>query len=247
MTRPSTLALLITLAALCAGGSASAADRPGAALQFAQGQTSVKLQGKVQGDADASYTVEARAGQTLAVSLATKHGSLNVNVIAPGASEAMFIGSTQGRQARVMLPADGAYRVQVYLMRSAARRHESAAFSLEVAVTGRPLPALPFTVDAPVAGTRFHAVAEVPCDTLGAAPGARCEAGVVRRGRDGTATVALRSDDGSLRRSVLFVQGKPVASDSAQPINASRQGDTTVLRIGTDERYELPDALLIGG
>jgi hypothetical protein len=48
-------------------------------------------------------------------------------------------------------------------------------------------------------------------------------------------------------RNVLFVKGQPVASDSAQPMTSSRQGDLITVRFGSDERYELPDALLAGG
>jgi hypothetical protein len=136
--------------------------------------------------------------------------------------------------------------VQVYLMRNAARRNESAAYTLDVAVTGQPLAPLPSAQDALVPGTRFHASAAVPCQTLGGAAGASCQAGVIRRGRDGTATVELRGASG-LVRNVLFVKGQPVASDSAQPMTSSRQGDLVTVRFGDDERYDVPDALLTGG
>jgi hypothetical protein len=46
---------------------------------------------------------------------------------------------------------------------------------------------------------------------------------------------------------VLFVKGQAVASDSAQPVTASRQGDGVTVRVGDDERYDVPDALLTGG
>lgn len=48
-------------------------------------------------------------------------------------------------------------------------------------------------------------------------------------------------------RHVLFVKGQAVASDSAQPMTSSRQGDLITVRFGGDERYDLPDALLTGG
>lgn len=246
MNRLVASAVLIVLAAsapLCA----QAADPPAKSVTFATGHTTAHLRGQVAGDAGATYAIDGRAGQTLSVVLESRNTSLNLNLIAPDASEAMFIGSTQGRQARVMLPADGRYRVQVYLMRSAARRQERAAFSLQVAVSGQALPPLPAAQDARVAGTPFHAVSEVPCRMPGTAPGALCRAGVVRRGHDGTATVMLRHPAGEPRRSVLFVQGRPVASDSAQALHASRQGDLHLLDLGSDEHYELPDALLTGG
>jgi hypothetical protein len=68
----------------------------------------------------------------------------------------------------------------------------------------------------------------------------------VRRGRVGTATVEMRRANGRVRN-VLFVKGQAVASDSAQPMASSRQGDVTTVRFGSDERYDVPDALLSGG
>lgn len=107
-------------------------------------------------------------------------------------------------------------------------------------------PPLPATNDALVAGTGFHAAGTVPCLILGAGAGAGCKAGLIRRGRDGTGTVELR-DPNTLVRNVLFIKGQPVASDSAQPMTSSRQGDTVAVRFGSDERYDLPDALITGG
>jgi hypothetical protein len=248
MNRLTTLAVLLVLVATLpatalAAGEAGAPQ--GKAVQFSKGKSSAQLRGSIKGDRDATYTVNARAGQTLAVSLTSTNASLYFNVSAPGSQESMFIGSSQGAKASVILPVDGSYVVQVYLMRNAARRNESASYTLEVAVTGQPLPPLPAAQDALVPGTRFHATATVPCQTLVAAAGS-CQANVTRRGRDGTATVELRSGSG-FARNVLFVKGQPVASDSAQPMTSSRQGDLTTVRFGSDERYDVPDALLTGG
>jgi hypothetical protein len=70
---------------------------------------------------------------------------------------------------------------------------------------------------------------------------------VIRRGRDGTGTVEIA---GTLRCSILFVGGKPVASsaqDVNEPLTYERKGDTTTVRLGAEERYEIPDALVRGG
>jgi hypothetical protein len=69
----------------------------------------------------------------------------------------------------------------------------------------------------------------------------------MRRGLDGTGTVEI---PGAVKRSILFVKGKPVASNAqatTDPMTFERQSDTTVVRLGRDERYEIPDALLTGG
>lgn len=229
---------------------ALAAGEPGAtqrkAIQFAPGKSSAQVRGSIKGDGDAEYTINARAGQTLAVSLKSTNASLNFNISPPDSKEGMFIGSVQGAKASVMLPADARYVVQVYLMRNASRRNESATYTLDVAVTGRPLAPLPAAQDALVPGTHFHATAALSCQTLGTQAGASCKADVIRRGRDGTATIVLNGANG-LVRNVLFVKGQPMASDSAQPMTSSRQGDLVTVRFGSDERYDVPDALLTGG
>jgi hypothetical protein len=248
MNRLTAIAVLLVLVATLpatALAAGEAGESQGKAVQFSKGKSSAQLRGSIKGDRDATYTVNARAGQTLAVSLTSTNASLYFNISAPGSQESMFIGSSQGAKASVILPVDGSYVVQVYLMRNAARRNESASYTLEVAVTGQPLPPLPAAQDALVPGTRFHATATVPCQTLVAAAG-NCQANVTRRGRDGTATVELRSGSG-FARNVLFVKGQPRASDSAQPMTSSRQGDLTTVRFGSDERYDVPDALLTGG
>ena len=249
MTRQLASAALIALVALgpLTVHAAAEAGPHRQAVQFAKGASSAQLRGTIKGDGDVDYTVNARAGQTLTVRLKSSNASLYFNINPPGSADvSMFIGNLQGAEAKVMLPADGSYVVRVYLMRNAARRNESAAYTLDVAVTGQALAPLPAAQDALVAGTRFHATAAVPCQTPGADAGASCKAGVIRRGRDGTATVELRGANG-LVRNLLFVKGQPVASDSAQPMTSSRQGDLVTVRFGSDERYDVPDALLTGG
>jgi hypothetical protein len=227
-----------------AGGDASIRSQT---VQFAKGASSARLGGTIKGDDAVDYRVSARAGQTLSVALKTSNASNYFNVMPPGSNDvAMFIGSSSGSVARLLLPSDGVYVVRVYLMRNAARRSELGRYTLTIGVTGQALPPLPAAQDALVPGTPFHATATVPCQTPGADTGADCKAGVIRRGRDGTATVELRGARGWVRN-VLFVKGEPVASDSAEPMTSSRQGDVVTVRFDGDERYEVPDALLTGG
>jgi hypothetical protein len=74
----------------------------------------------------------------------------------------------------------------------------------------------------------------------------QCETNVIRRGYDGSATVEIPQPSGGKRR-ILFVHGKPVASDAPDPLSVMRRGDVTVVKVGTDERYDVPDALVSGG
>ena len=96
----------------------------------------VILSGSVKGDDTAEYTVSGAAGQILSVDLLAENGGLNFNITPKDAAEALFIGATSGTVADVTLPAAGDYVVQVYLMRSAARRDEEARYTLGIGLAG---------------------------------------------------------------------------------------------------------------
>ena len=226
-----------------------AAGDPGIRIEtvrFAKGATSAQLRGSIKGDAGIDYRIDARAGQTLTVTMKPSNASNYFNILPPGSDAAMFIGSTSGTEAKLMLPTDGTYVVRVYLMRNAARRNESSNYTLTVGVTGAPLAPLAASRDALIPGTRFHASAQVACTPPYDPKPQQCEAYVIRRGVDGTATVEIRLPGSTLRR-ILFVAGAPVASDATDAIAHSREGDDTVVKFGADERYRIPDAFVRGG
>lgn len=229
--------------ALLALGSppVQAADRS-ETVRFAKGQSATRLAGTLKARDGVAYRVGAAAGQTLQVTMTGSNASAYFNVALAGAPWAMFVGSTSGNAASLVLPTDGTYVVNVYLMRNAARRDETSCYTIDLAVTGAPLKSLPGARDAKIRGTPFHAQAAVPCH----ATGGSCDAFVVRRGTDATATVELRGAAGLVRR-VLFVKGQPVATDTFDALSSERSGDRTMVRVGSDERYEIPDALFTGG
>lgn len=245
-------ATLATLAAFALVTTTLAADGPAAArkerVSFARGAMSATIQGTLKGDGDVDYLVRAAAGQTLRIEFRASHGQNNFNVLPPGSTNVAMYSSrdTGERSYEGLLPADGDYTIRVWLDRPAARRHESSKYTLTVAVSGKPLAPLSATQDAKVAGTAYHATATVPC-LLPYQPGVKsCDAGVIRRGRDGTATFEAIGRDGVQRR-ILFVQGKPVTADAMAALTFSRRDDLTTVRIGDDERYDIPDAFLTGG
>ena len=217
-------------------------------VQFAKGASSAVAKGQLKGDATVDYAVRAGAGQTLAVTLKGTNPQNYFNVNPPESEASMFVGSTSGNGFTGVLPADGDYVIRVYLMRAAARRNESSDYTLTIGVTGSTLAPLPASKDAVLPGTPFHASAKIACvPYLDLEKKQReCEAFVIRRGFDGTATVEI-PQPGVGRRRILFVKGKPVASDSADPLTFTRQGDVTTVKLGADERYEIPDALVAGG
>ena len=216
-------------------------------VTFAKGATSATIKGQVKGAADVDYLVRAAAGQTLSVSLKVSNRSNYFNVLPPGSQDvAMYVGQT-GEAYSGMLPADGDYAVRVYLMRNAARRNEMSGFTLTITVTGKALAPLPASQDALLPGTPFHASGSITCLPMpyGDTKPQQCEAFVIRRGVDGTATVEIPSK--GIRRRILFVKGKPVASDSSETMTVTRKGDVTVVKFESGEYYEIVDAMIFGG
>jgi len=248
MTRHSTtgVALLVSVTALGAVAVAQVASIRKETVRFAKGAAEATIAGRLQGDQTIDYLVGASAGQTLAVALKKTNPQTYFNVLPPGSEDvAMHVGQDGGAYTGV-LPDDGNYVVRVYLMRAAARRNEKSDYTLTVGVTGTALAPLAASKDALVPGTRFHASARVACTPpFEAAPG-ECEAFVVRRGGDGSGTVELRAKGRVVRR-ILFVAGKPAASDANEALTASRAGDDTTVTFGSGERYVIPDALVRGG
>jgi hypothetical protein len=218
------------------------------AVAIAKGTSSQTLKGSIKGDQDHNYLVNARAGQTLTVDFKPNNASAYFNVTAPGADSAMFIGSSSGNRFSGPLTVSGRHVVQVYLMRNAARRNETANYTITIGVTGAATAAAAAprpSQDALVAGTSYNATAEIPCITSEGVAKSRCKAGVMRMAGD-EATVEIKTANGG-QRHIYFKNGQPDSSDADAPMRATRQGDTNIIRIGTVEVYEIPDALVVGG
>jgi hypothetical protein len=243
----SAMAVAVTCMQLCSGTAQADAGIRQEKVQFAKGASSAVIKGQLKGDATVDYTVRASAGQTLSAKLQKSNAQNYFNVMPPGsAGSAMFVGDS-GDDFTGVLPADGDYTVRVYLMRPAARRGESSNYTLTIGVTGKALTPTPASKDALVPGTPYHASARIQCVPAYESAPRACDAFVVRRGFDGTATVDIPGS--AEKRSILFVKGKPVASNAQalDTLSSERKGDTTIVKLGTTERYEIPDALVSGG
>jgi hypothetical protein len=105
-------------------------------VQFAKGTSSRTLASSVKGYATVNYLVDVRAGQTLKVSMKTNNASSYFNITAPGADEALFVGSASGNSYAGKIASSGVYKVQVSLMRNAARRNETASYTLTIGAKG---------------------------------------------------------------------------------------------------------------
>ena len=95
----------------------------------------------------------------------------------------------------------------------------------------------------------FDATGSLPCAQAAGQPMGQCEFGVARAG-GGYATVVIRRPDGRTR-AIFFRMGKPIGADTSQAdgypeFRATKESDLHRIRVG-DERYEVPDAVVLGG
>jgi hypothetical protein len=105
-------------------------------VSFPAGSTGATITGAITGDDAVRYLLGARAGKSMMVEMTTTNASAYFNITAPGATEALHIGSVAGNSFDGTLPAGGNYAVEVYLMRNAARRNETAEFAITFRITG---------------------------------------------------------------------------------------------------------------
>jgi hypothetical protein len=96
---------------------------------------------------------------------------------------------------------------------------------------------------------RFDATGTVPCAQHAGQPTTQCKFGVSRAG-GGYATVVITRPDGRTR-AIFFRMGIPIGADTSQAdghgrFKAGKESDLNLIRVG-DERYEIPDAAVLGG
>jgi hypothetical protein len=219
-------------------------------VRFEKGGSSATIKGSLKGYKVIDYKLVAKAGQTMRVTLKTSNLSNYFNVLPPGSKDvAIFVGSTNGNEWTGSLSDDGEYSIRVYLMRSAARRSETANYTLTISVTGiaAAAPALGAAPsgDAKVKGTPFHATGQVPC-SMGSAPqgSAQCDFGVIR-GEPGNAKVHV-TPPGGFERVLTFVAGK-VTADSGTTVKVTKNGDVWSVDVNDYEHYRIPEAVISGG
>ncbi len=214
-------------------------------VQFKKGSAEATIKNRIKGYEVVDYLLGANAGQTMSVNLKTNNGANYFNVLPPGSDAAIATGEILGNKWTGTLPVDGDYRVRVYLMRSAARRNETANYTLSVGITGR--------ADAKVAGTPYHATGNVPC-SVGTDPkgSAQCSFGVIRSA-PGQAEVHLASPgyDVTLHKDKLrvlkFAGGKVTSSDPNEKVTFEKQSDEWSINVNDFHYYVIPEAVINGG
>jgi hypothetical protein len=105
-------------------------------IKFDAGATSTTINGTVKGYESGSYLVHGKAGQMLKVKLSSTNSSLYIGIQDPstkvGIHGGPLYGSTQEWSGT--LPRDGDYLIDIYLMRSNARRGKTAPYTVEISL-----------------------------------------------------------------------------------------------------------------
>ncbi len=133
-------------AVLVAIGLALAATPPASAQATQQRQIllvidhPIRLRGSVHGSELVNFRFDATEGTQLSIAMASDNPSAHFNFYGPIGTagmpdEAIFTGSTSGREFVGRIPQSAAYVVRVHLMRATARRNEEAYYRLDMRLT----------------------------------------------------------------------------------------------------------------
>ena len=142
------------------------------------------------------------------------------------------------------------------LGRNAARRQESAAFTLTVGITGKAAGATAGDArpwDAKVHGTPYHATGTVPCSVGPDPKGAsQCSVGVIR-GANGHAEVHLAPAgfDVTLHkdriRVLTFTSSSVTSTNPKEKVTFEKRGDEWLVAVDNFYFYTIPEAVIVGG
>lgn len=236
-------------------------------VHFHRGTSSAVISGSITGYNAVDYHLGAEAGQQMHVLLTTSNSANYFNVLPPGSTdEALFIGSTEGNEWSGKLEESGVYTVRVYLMRSAARRNETARYSLDFSIIGGgngSAAAGPWPRDTDASGL-------LPCTSQDgmfdrSEFSMNCDFRVKRN--DFGATIWTRtpgdrrseSDLGTDDLRVLYFESDQMtntmpddwtvtfSTDDGSEIAWDKVEDDWVVKVGEGERYWIPLAAITGG
>lgn len=131
--------IVLALALPLLTGAAEAQDTRTERVEFARGESSARVKGRVKGQDVAEYRIDARAGQEMAILLLPERPGVIFDLLPPGGGKVLATGGNdQGGPVRVVLPESGDYRLRVHLTKAAARKGTRVSYRLEISVTAPP-------------------------------------------------------------------------------------------------------------
>jgi hypothetical protein len=140
-----TFVWVCALAIAAISAPAVAQDKPRQErIEFAIGKSGATIKGRIKGYEVVRYMLGAQAGQRMTVALNTSNTYTYFNVIQPSHPEgpALAISEQAGSNPMVpdlnrfdgVLPESGDYGIEVWMYRAAARRGDTADFTLDVEI-----------------------------------------------------------------------------------------------------------------
>lgn len=204
----------------------------------------ISQKGSIKGYNLINYRITAKAGQTLKVFMQRSKGSAYFNVVYPQRPYGGFNGSTYGDAFAMLLPKDGIYTVQVYMMRSAARRNEISNFTMKFSLTGKGA-----VIDLHQEPKKFKASGTVPCGNDKAKMKQQCDFRVLRYLKAHSAELWVKSlDQKTVQRynHFYFINGM-FGSHDIDFVEMERIDDNTIIKSKNNEFYTVPDAAVYGG
>lgn len=130
------LKLKTLILVLCLSSFLAFSQKTTKKVSFPKGSTGTTLKGVVKGYNTITYTLDLKIGQQFNVDMKTsKTGGCYFNIIAPGEQTAMFSAELNENSFKKSLEKSGTYKIEVYLMRSLARREVPVNYTLTVSAT----------------------------------------------------------------------------------------------------------------
>jgi len=200
--------------------------------------------GNIKGYDTINYHITAKAGQTLKVFMQRSKGAAYFNVLYPQRPYGGFDGSTYGDAFAMLLPKDGIYTVQVYMMRSAARRNEVSNFTMKFSLSGKGE-----AIDLYQEPKKFKASGTVRCGKDKMNMKQECEFRVLRYLDARSAALWVKSLDQKSAQPYnyfYFINGM-FGSHDIDFVEVERIDDNSIIKSKNNEFYTIPDAAVYGG
>lgn len=223
-----------------------AAANPTVTVHLSDTNTSALLSGSIRGYETKDYIVHTAPGQQLAADLKSTSTSAFFNVLPPASDVALFIGSIGGSSWSGTIHDEGAYTIRVYLMRNAAKRDETADYTLRVKLSGRKADAnlAPPKKFVTIKHSPFRATGSLPC-RMGPDENrsTQCPFGVIR-GKPGNAIVYITKPEGKKR--ILTFMDDNVTVEGNITLRSRKIDDMWYIDVNGKEHYLLPDLIITG-
>lgn len=183
---------VLALVTILAFGAPAFAQKAPTPVQFKPGATSTMLKGAVKGYDTASFSLEAKSRQVMQMLFKPSNRFCYFTVGEKGKDGFAHDGTMDGNEFGRNLTADASYRIEVFLMRNAARRNERCKYDLSIEITGPAGGASAGVSDAVMRDACKGATAPM----YGVEPRNVAAAGAIRKARDGGFTLDGTIDKG---------------------------------------------------